>query len=230
MDKMSEEEERYLIKIVCEDLIYLKKEWDQEISDESLRRSSNVLRNLLVEDQFGKAWRIVGFEKQPRIKAPDLELCIEGLDLSKITLAQAGGAFYHGMQIMAFAFGKYILTPEQRKKRAQKTPESLEREFYLTEYLDSPCIIIKGTKINRRQLIKYVANKLGGTHVDFRRNPSIDADKKYIVLDSTPNNLEIGEKKAVYLELLAIGQSIAKTSDIEKFISMVDKLESNLYS
>ena len=201
---------------------HTSKKWGSKINDESLRRSSNVLRNLLVEDQFGKAWRIVGFEKQPKIKAPDLELCIEGLDLSKITLAQAGGAFYHGMQTMAFASGRYFLTPEQRTKRAQQSPESLEREFYLMEYLDSPCIIIKGTKINRRQLIKYVANKLGGTHIDFRRNPSIDTDKKYIVLDSIPNNLEIGDKKALYLELLALGQCVAKAADTEKFILKVN--------
>lgn len=211
-------EQKYLLKIVWEDIEYLRKEWDQEISDESLRRSSNVLRNLLVENQFGKAWRIIGLEKEPKIKAPDLEVIIEDLDISKVVLAHAGGAFYHGMQIMGMTVGKYVLSPDQRRKRAQRGPCAIEREFYLSEFLASACVIIKGAKISRRELIKYVANKLGGTHVDFARNLSSDIEKKFIALDSVPNNLYIGEKRVVYLELLSVGQSVAKASDTESFI------------
>jgi hypothetical protein len=217
-------EQRYLVNLVREDLTYLKEKWDQEISDESLRRSSNVLRNLLVEDQLGRAWRIIGFEKQPVIRAPDLERYIDDLDISRIMLAQAGGAVYHGMEIVVFTAGKYALSPEQIRKRAQKNPDALKRQFYLKEYLDSLCMVIKGNRIYRRELIKYVANKLGGTHVDFRRNPSNETERKYIALDSIPHNLEVGEKRAIYLELLSIGQSIATAADTERFISVAKDL------
>ena len=217
-------EHLYLVTVVRQDLTYLREEWDQEISDDSLRRSSNVLRNLLVEDQFGRAWRIIGFERQPKLTAPDLEYYIEDLDSSKITLAQAGGALYHGMMICALASGRYALSPEHIRKRAQKGPYALEKEFYLSEYLDSSCMVINGIRISRRHLIKYVANKLGGTHIDFRRDPSSEADKQYIALDSVPNNIEVAEKKAMYYELLSIGQCIAKAADTAKFISVAKEI------
>lgn len=212
--------QRYLVKVVWDDLKYLREEWDQKISDESLRRSSNVLRTLLVQDQFSKAWRIIGLENQPKVKAQDLDLYLEDSDIKMISLAQAGGAFYHGMKIGPIAFRKEALSPEQIKKLVQKSPDALEREFYLKEYLDSTCMVIKGVKISRRALIKYIANKLGGTHIDFHRNPSIEEDKKFIALDAIPDRLEVGEKKVVYLELLGIGQCIARSSDAERFISM----------
>jgi len=221
---MMNKEQIYLVSVVRQDLVYLREEWDQEISDESLRRSSNVLRNLLVEDQFGKAWRLIGFERQPKIAAPDLDYYIEDLDSSRITLAQAGGASYHGMKIFALASGRYALSPEHIKKRAQKDPHALEKEFYLSDYLESTCMVIKGIRISRKCLIKYVANKLGGTHIDFRRDPSSDAHRQYIALDSVPNNLEVAEKKAMYYELLSIGQCIAKTADTERFISAIKDL------
>jgi hypothetical protein len=213
-------EQTYIVTIVRQDLLYLKEEWDQEISDESIRRSSNVLRNLLVEDQFGRAWRLVGLERQPKVIAPDLEHYIDDLDGLKISLAFAGGALYHGKKIFAFTMGRYALSPEHIKKRADKGPFALEKEYYLSEYLKSICMVVRGIKIGRRQLIKYVANKLGGTHIDFQRDPSSEEGQQYIALDSIPNNIEVGEKRALYLELLSIGQCIANAADTIKFITI----------
>jgi hypothetical protein len=46
-----------LLAMVKSDLAFLEDKWDQSIDEQSLRRSSTVLRNLLVYDGFGKAWR-----------------------------------------------------------------------------------------------------------------------------------------------------------------------------
>jgi hypothetical protein len=221
---MLSKEDRYIIGVVHEDLVFLREKWDQEVSDESLRRSSNVLRNLLVEDQYGRAWRALGLDRQPQISAPDMDNYFDGFDISQIVLAQAGGAIYRGMQIAALCSGRYVLSPEQRMKRVQKGPYALENKFYLREYLESPCMIVKGVKIARRQLIKYIANKLGGIHIDFRRDNASPEDRQYILLDSIPDNIEVAGKKPLYYELLSIGQCVAKADDTEKFISIVKEI------
>jgi hypothetical protein len=51
-----------LIKIVSEDLDYLAEEWTQDIDDASLRRSSPVLRSLLIENQLMKVANMLGEE------------------------------------------------------------------------------------------------------------------------------------------------------------------------
>jgi hypothetical protein len=211
--------QRYLVQVVRQDLVYLRDEWDQDIGDDSLRRSSNVLRNLLVEDQFGKGWRSLGFEKQPVIKAPDLLSIIEELNQTKIMLAQAGGALHHGMKVMGMVQGKYVLSPEQIRRRAKRGPFTLEKDYYLSEYLNSPCLVLNGEFVKRRHVIQYVANKLGGVHLDFKRDSSNDLERKFIILDSIPSNIEIAEKKIIYLELLSIGQCVAHAADTEKFIA-----------
>ena len=62
-------DDKHFVKIVAEDLNYLLNEWDQEISDDSLRRNSTVLRRLLVEGDYSNAWRMIGLEKEPKICA-----------------------------------------------------------------------------------------------------------------------------------------------------------------
>lgn len=47
-----------LLHLVCEDLNFLFDDWNQDIDDASLRRSSSVLGSLLVE---GKLAKIVHF-------------------------------------------------------------------------------------------------------------------------------------------------------------------------
>ena len=41
-----------LLEVVVSDLIFLHEEWDEEVDDHSLRRSSTVLRRLLVDNEL----------------------------------------------------------------------------------------------------------------------------------------------------------------------------------
>src|SRR5215472_9148277 len=95
------DEERELVRVASRDLGFIAREWDESVEDDSLRRSSTVLRRLLVEDLFGKAWRAVGFEKQPRLRAPELAPTIDSLDPQKILFAQAGGGRFQGAHVQS---------------------------------------------------------------------------------------------------------------------------------
>lgn len=216
-------EESYILKTVTEDLVFLREKWDQEIDDASLRRSSNVLRILLVEDAYGKAWRLAGLEKQPRIYAPDLEEALEGLPRERIRFAQAGGAVYKGVRIASALMTDFAMSDSQIKERAKKRAGPPKKAFWLSEFADSPCLIINSVEVKRRELVQYVANKLGGAHLDLRRDPTKELDRKFMALDSLPG-IVIAGKASVYYELLSIGQALARSSDTEKFLKRIRNL------
>ena len=50
------------------------------------------------------------------------------------------------------------------------------KDYRLSEFLSTPTLIVVGHSLSRRQLIKYVANKLGGVHYDTSRNRSEDRE------------------------------------------------------
>ena len=208
---------------VSSDLKYLRDEWDNQIDDHSLRRSSGLLRRLLVEGELGKSWRELGFNIEPSILSTNLENIIGNIALSKIVFAQAGGATYGGLTIYGVAHYNVALEPREAKELSS-LPSDLST-YKLSEYLDSPCIIIGGNKIIRRSLIKYIANKLGGVHpLSMIRNLANNLDRQYRLLDSVGSVYKVADKKTLYFELLSIGQSLISSPDIITFIKRVDNL------
>lgn len=226
---MFNEQDTYLIKTVLSDLNYLREEWDQNIDNDSLRITSPILRRLLVEDQFGRAWRMLGLEKQPLIDAPDLERSIRDIPIDGIVFAQAGGATFQGQMMELGLVLNFIMTPEQRKADFERGQYALTSTFGLSEFLDSMCFVIsvrmrntiQSMVINRRELIQYVANKIGGVHLDLTRDLNKDLDNKFKILDDFRDNppVQFGNKKPVYFELLSIGQAVAKAEDVSKFVT-----------
>ncbi len=227
---MNTAEESYLIKIVAEDLKFLQDDWDEEISDASLRISSVILRKLLVENEYGKAWRtkIIGFNKQPSITAVDSDAYMIGKNqefpIEKIAIAVMGGATYKGTIIQGFRYKNYAETPENVAKEYERTKYLMNnpREYMLNDFLNSTSCIVYGQKINRREIIQYVTNKKGGVHIDFQRNRQLD--EKFKLIDKSYSSLKLVNKDYVYYELLSIGQAIANSEDAKSFIKKAMEL------
>lgn len=224
MSTIISEDDIERLELVRQDLIFLQKEWDQAVEDESLRRSSNVLRNFLVYDELGKAWRSIGLSKQPKITSPNLASVVEGIELKNIVLAQAGGANYNSMKIATILQVNYAFSDEDVQEQYRRGPHAIESTFWLSEFMNSPCIISNGVIITRRELIQYVANKLGGTHLDLKRDLQKLSDIKYSMLDSIRKTVKIADKSAVYFELLSIGQCVSNSKDIELLINRITEI------
>ena len=86
-----------LIETVVSDLRYIQNDWHTKIDQENLRRGSTILRRLLVSGDLGKAWRSVGYPKEPCIVAPCLESLLDLPGQAPILLAVAGGGTYEGV-------------------------------------------------------------------------------------------------------------------------------------
>lgn len=151
-----------LLKIVAEDLCYLKRDWNESVEDSDIRRGSTVLRQLLVQNELQRAWRMVGFESQPIITASTLDFILSKTPLDKTTSATAGGARYQGTELRGAIMVNYAKTESEMKSDYQDDVPSASMK--LQDFISAPCIVINGELINRHTLIKYVANKLGGAH------------------------------------------------------------------
>jgi hypothetical protein len=217
-------DDRYVVETVAEDLRFLQDEWDETVDDHSLRRSSGVLRILLVDDAFGRAWRLMGFPKQPNVKANNLHAIVATAPRKDLTYAQAAGARHGGMEIVApVLIGSGTLTDEDAQKLDVFLSQDFTREFALRDFVESTCIMGGGQNVKRREVVQFVANKLGGTHLDTVRNRKRDA--AYALLDELMATMVLGGKPAVFYELLAIGQAVAASEDATALRDAVAELK-----
>jgi hypothetical protein len=201
-------EELELLAAVKSDLVFLEDEWDETIDEQSLRRGSTVLRNLLVDNALGRAWRLIGQKGEPEIEAVDLTAALAGLRMDKVIFAAAGGGVSGGVQLsggMVYAEAMDEQTVKERYERRGGRPPM--RLYRVSQFLSSPAIVVDGERISRHLVIKYVANKKGGAHFDFKRKKD---EAAYRLLDKvTEEGYALTDKDAVYFELLSIGQALA---------------------
>ena len=206
--------------MTAEDLSYLRREWDQDVSDASLRRSSPILRRLLVDDLLQRAWRDLNLDRQPIVRAPSLEVKLRNFALRKITYAQAGGAKHREVVVTTvIEYGDY-LSPEQALQAFGSGPDAPERDFSLRRFVEGTCIVVKGTAISRHILVKYVANKLGGVHLDPSRDLNKEEELKFSLLDEVRAERVTADKPAIYFEYLSIGQALINSPDIDRFLAI----------
>jgi hypothetical protein len=206
-----------LLALVKSDLAFLEDEWVESIDEHSLRRSSSVLRRLLVFGDYAKAWRIAGEPKEPQLEAVDLSEILAGLELARVFFATAGGG-HSGRGALSGAL-EYsgVMSRELIQQRYERGGPP-RRLYRVSEFLASPGVVFQGEQVSRRHVIKYVANKLGGDHFDPARTKDEHA---YKILDNAMNDAQVLDKRLVYFELLSIGQAIAQSPDAEKLRGLI---------
>lgn len=97
-----------------------------------------------------------------------------------------------------------------------------EEILSLHEFVEATCVVAEGQLISRRTLINYVANALGGAHYNTKRDRK-KTGKDFSVLDRAAQNFEFEDKNLVYFELLAIGQAIVNSRDVEMLCQKVER-------
>jgi hypothetical protein len=208
------------IRVTVEDLAFLRDEWDQDVEDASLRRSSPILRRLLVDGDLQRAWRDLGLDKQPIVRAPSLEATLRRVPLKNVSFAQAGGGIYRGLCVAPNIEISMYLPPEEAQRIFGSPDESPDRDFSLKRFLNGACVVVTGTSISRHTILKYVANKLGGVHLDPSRDPAKDEERKFSLLDDVRSQYVTCDKPSIYFEYLSIGQALLKSPDIARLIGI----------
>lgn len=213
--------EKELLEIVASDLQFIKEVWGDEVDDHTIRRSSTILRRLLVENDLHQAWKISGFSGQATIVASTLEPITVVIPFHRIKFASAGGASYKGVQLRGMLLLDFALS-DQLAKRLGEGPVP-NKKFQLLEFIEDASVIVEGELVKRRQLIKFVANKLGGAHFDPSRSRRKE-DRLFGLLEQVASSVELLEKPAIYFEMLSIGQSISQAEDISRLVDRIGEI------
>jgi hypothetical protein len=206
------------IEVVAEDLEYLRTAFGPDISDPDIRRGSAVLRRLLVEGVFGNAWRSAGFERQPSLIAVDLDSVV-GSEGHKVVCAMAWGAHFRGV-LMASPCTNDGSTPiGSATPPVRKDGYPGERTFSLTDFLESTSGVTKQIRVNRREVIKYVANVKGGVHL----GPKAKASEQELIkkMEKFERIMSVNTTDGILVELVAIAQAVAFSGDTARFLAKV---------
>jgi hypothetical protein len=202
---------------VASDLAYLDREWGQDVDDETIRRNSNVLRILLIDDWYGRAWRAAGNHGEPSVTAIELRDALGDQDLSQVDYAQAGGGTSLGAEVSTPTVHARALGPDEIRaqyKRGRVAVEQglrpFERPYTLKEYLDSPSLMARERFVSRRLLVKYMANRLGGTHLGASGHKE---EEVFDCLDDVSAVYHLAGRPSIHFEVLSIGQTIGQSSD-----------------
>jgi hypothetical protein len=237
---------------VYEDLTWLRDRWHPTLEPEQLRREiSPVLRRLLIQEDYRKAWQSLGLPKVPWVSAPDLNAMLGTLDRDLIVLAFAPPSATV-MRVMSRMYQPNFQLPIQletgtvftgfhnglglvvvRDDDEGPTPPITEqlgfrfiRGLPLTEWLESAAALIINECMTRKDIIHYVANKLGGAHYDRRRERE---DKRLAVLDKrlpTFTHIDGPEVTLPYIELLSIAEVLGESSDAARYCREFEKAKS----
>jgi len=209
-----------LNKKVLEDLMYLKENWNKEIGEVTIRHTSHILRSLLVENDLIKVKNALNVQLRIQL-SEQMNLTNNKQDYKFYMPSEA--TFANKPQIKNFQIINRILSKNEIEQFHKQIQNERINLVQISKFCKAIAFLIDGIQITKDELIKYVCNKIGGVHYDTKRNDKI-LDKKYKLLDSINNSMEVHSSNPVYSATQSIGQNIVNSPDFDNFIS---KLQEN---
>jgi hypothetical protein len=155
--------------------------------------------------------------------APAIGRMTTEAELRECKFFQAGGALHKGMMVQSVSMIARAKTETEIKASYERGKAVMGKSYpvKLGTFLKQTSLVVNGVLINREEVIKYVANKLGGAHYDTSRESAKDPnqsslEQKYKLLDEVRNGLAVADRNAIYYELLSIGQRLVNSRDIRQ--------------
>lgn len=205
---------------VLEDLDFLQESWGNNITESQIRRNSPVLRNLLVEGKIKEAGEMFG--QKLRILAPQSSLEENIPAIESVSFFMSGGASTNKGRVDGLVEYNRSFTPQEVKKMydIEQSFNGKSKAVSVDTFLNQVSFIYGACRIKRKTVIKYVCNKLGGTHYDPKRiTPTSlstkDENEQYSFLDQIYNTYKSLDMNVIHLEMLGIGQRFINSKDIQ---------------
>lgn len=245
-------EKRSEFRAIIEDINWLRKQWWEDqgraLSEADIRRGSATLSLLLVNGLIGKLWRQFGFTGgEPTLEGPDIEAIAkaENLRLEMAASLIAGGGRSNNMD--AAFIGAFRIDHPKTGVRADADEgfavstttvlrdvcagvaapgpldEMIHRSWRISQYLDAPGAIRRGEMISRKEIIKYFRNYAGGVHHDLLTQTHHRDTDKHLLVSELEKHVRADTLDGLYFELLSIGQSVGRSTDIGKLLTKLEE-------
>ncbi|HEV7886185.1 MAG TPA: hypothetical protein VGO92_01415 [Acidimicrobiales bacterium] len=102
------------------------------------------------------------------------------------------------------------LSEDEIRQRFEAGPPTKTQT--LSNWLSSACMKAGGVSVTRREVVLFVANKLGGVHFDARRDPA--KHPGCVALDEARATYSVTDLDAAYAELVAIAQQLVSSNEV----------------
>lgn len=216
------------LRIVHDDLIFLRSLDYNEPSRTTARVASSILRRLLYDGLYRLAWQLAGMEREPAVLAVDLAAMLNEVEPRYIQYAYAGGAPTKGAQhkgyiLLAIPLAEVgVESHEIVARRIQNQLRPVERRFFsLSQFCESPSVISGNAAVSRLTLVRYVANKLGGVHWDNQRGRWTDpVGSRHRLLDE--EHIFVGVLPGALFEIVSIAHAIASSQSTDELIQRIN--------
>lgn len=219
-DKILSEGEFDLLGITVEDFRYAVREVTDDLHEVAadIRSRSTILRRLLCHGDLFNLARIVPPPMPLRVNARMLDFSPlhPGVIISCGAYPWADDRL-EGMAVEFSIKGIPPLTDAPWSYRENA-------DVALSEYLDGLALGVLGTRIKRRDLVKYVADKKAAHVSDRRKKSHEDAiDRVWSQLTITIKSTEGDQVKlnAAYLEILSVIEALAQSASINSYIDHI---------
>lgn len=211
----------HFLATVLEDLDFLEESWGNSISESQIRRNSPVLRYLLVEGKIKDAGAMLG--QKIRILTPLSSLEENLPEPTSITFFMSGGSSTNRGRVERLIEYNRAFTAEEVKKIYDEGQaiEGKSKAVPVDTFLNQVSFMYGGSRIRRKTVIKYMCNKLGGTHYDPKRIVPTsllteNENEQYSFLDRIYNTWKSLDMNVIHLEMLGIGQRFINSADVQK--------------
>lgn len=210
------------LKVIAEDLELLRDVWKHDYPEPDIRRGSAILRRLLVDGEYLHAWKMVGFDKQPSLRAVNLLNLIKGIPESQIIVSLAMGAHYRDAYWAGVCLAPNNMQIQTHETKFDNSSYPGEQTYYLSDFLGSSSGIANSKHITRRDVIKYVANVLGGVHI----NPKQRKEEEKLVarVGKFHKKIQLQNSDGLLIELTAIAQAVGQSNDCTALINKIKSL------
>lgn len=194
---------------------------DLENGDEGvLRDASARLRRLLLDGggTLQRYRRALGLRGEPKVEWFGVAAPGDGL-----VFAQSGGAKRGGMTVAGIHVWNRALSDEEIREHYEAAKSAVladaargmpTQRARLSDWLSSKCMIVDGVSVTRRNVVQFVANKLGGVHLDSKRDPT--KQPGYVALDTARSTMGTMDLDVVYAELASITQDFLASPEVRR--------------
>ena len=217
-DTVLSEQDYDLLRITVEDFRHVTRDISEDLTEVAaeIRSRSTILRRLLCEGDLFNAGRLLPPKAELRVQARMLDF----EPLHPAIIISCGEYPWAGDILPGLAL-------EFKVKGIDPTGDEAPWDYRenadvsLREYLDGLAIGVLGTRIRRRQVVKYVADKKAAHVTDRRKHPyeqALDRAWSHLSLHIVAENEGRVELKVVYLEILALIRALQESKSINDYI------------
>ena len=210
------------LRVIAEDLELLRDVWKHNYPEPDIRRGSAILRRLLVDGEYLHAWKMVGLDKQPSLRAVNLSSLIEGIPESQIIVSLAMGAHYRDAYWAGICLTSNNMQIRTHESKFDSSSYPGEQTYYLSDFLGSSSGVANSKHVTRRDVIKYVANVLGGVHI----NPKQRKEEEKLVsrVGKFHKKIQLQNSDGLLIELTAIAQAVGQSNDCTALSNKIKSL------